>query len=99
MKNEGYSDTIDGVEVSIINYTPDGVSRHTTIAKKLISCSMGTPIVALHSRCEETYDLFRIREGNTHIRLGPFADGDDSYTLPPGKYRVKITASQFKGHV
>ena len=92
VKNYSHSKSICGVGVDLIHYKHDGSPKYTTIAKRLIACSLGASTVDLHARCEETFDVFSATHGDDHIILGRFADGSPGVRLPIGKYQLKITA-------
>jgi hypothetical protein len=92
VKNPSHSRSVRDVEVSLIHYVKDGHTRPVTIDKKLIAHSITRPIVTLHARREETYELFRCYKDKVELLLEAFADRE-TVQVERGRYRIKVTAS------
>jgi hypothetical protein len=98
VKNTSKSQTVRGVDVTLIHYKIDGVREYTTLDRKLVANSVGHHIVNINPWREENFNLFRIEipsaadTGGFQVTLGPFANGDVE-SLSPGRYQIKVTAS------
>jgi hypothetical protein len=92
VKNRSYTESIRGVDVSLINYKIDGESRFTSIDRHLRNNSTGQQKTDLHARREANFNLFYVMDNDPLLRLGLFIDGD-SIPLSQGKYALKVTAS------
>ena len=92
IKNLSDSDSVRGLEVSLINYRSSDGLAPKTIDKNLINNATAEQRGALHAKREANFNMFKRDSDSSRLVLGPFV-GEPMYDLAPGTYFLKVTAS------